>query len=90
MPKTPVKSRGFDILILVEVWRFELQASSTRNWRATNCATPRFGDFMRFFCKWSNMWSDLFFETCSAFGRAEKVSVFKGFGDFTIFLRLNR
>ena len=26
---------------LVEVWRFELQASSTRNWRATNCATPR-------------------------------------------------
>ena len=27
---------------LVEVWRFELQASSTRNWRATNCATPRY------------------------------------------------
>ena len=26
---------------MVEVWRFELQASSTRNWRATNCATPR-------------------------------------------------
>ena len=29
---------------LVEVWRFELQASSTRNWRATNCATPRNGE----------------------------------------------
>ena len=29
------------LLFLVEVWRFELQASSTRNWRATNCATPR-------------------------------------------------
>ena len=27
---------------MVEVWRFELQASSTRNWRATNCATPRY------------------------------------------------
>ena len=33
--------RGCPSLFLVEVWRFELQASSTRNWRATNCATPR-------------------------------------------------
>ena len=29
------------LFFMVEVWRFELQASSTRNWRATNCATPR-------------------------------------------------
>ena len=42
---TPVKKRrttlAVVLLFLVEVWRFELQASSTRNWRATNCATPR-------------------------------------------------
>ena len=36
--------KGSLSLFLVEVWRFELQASSTRNWRATNCATPR-GDY---------------------------------------------
>ena len=34
-------SQGQSSIFLVEVWRFELQASSTRNWRATNCATPR-------------------------------------------------
>ena len=28
-------------LLLVEVARLELTASSTRNWRATTCATPR-------------------------------------------------
>ena len=43
---------------LVEVAGLELAASSTRNWRATNCATPRFDDFYAIFCKWSNMWSD--------------------------------
>ena len=29
-------------LSMVEVRRFELRASSTRNWRATICATPRY------------------------------------------------
>ena len=52
------KHRAVLFCFMVEVWRFELQASSTRNWRATNCATPRFDDFYAIFCKWSNMWSD--------------------------------
>ena len=29
------------LFLLVEVARLELTASSTRNWRATTCATPR-------------------------------------------------
>ena len=36
-----------------------------------------------FFCKWSNMWSDRRFDDFSTFGRAEKVSVFKGFRLFS-------
>ena len=31
----------FSAVFLVEVAGLELAASSTRNWRATNCATPR-------------------------------------------------
>ncbi len=46
---TPAKkkkrtTRALFSFFMVEVWRFELQASSTRNWRATNCATPRNGE----------------------------------------------
>ena len=34
--------KGYLFFSLVEVAGLELAASSTRNWRATNCATPRF------------------------------------------------
>ena len=68
---------------LVEVARLELAASSTRNWRATNCATPRNGEKYAIFRKWSNMWSDRRFAKFSAIGSAKKVSVFKGFQRFS-------
>ena len=77
-------------LFLVEVAGLELAASSTRNWRATNCATPRFDDFYAIFCKWSNMWSDRRFADFSTFGRAEKVSVCGGFRLFSKILRRER
>ena len=34
---------------------------------------------IRFFCKWSNMWSDRRFNDFSTFGRAEKSQCFQGF-----------
>ena len=46
-PKTSQKWLVFGCF-LVEVAGLELAASSTRNWRATNCATPRNGEKMRF------------------------------------------
>ena len=76
-PKTSQKWLVFGCF-LVEVAGLELAASSTRNWRATNCATPRFDDFYAIFCKWSNMWSDRGIDDFSTFGRAEKVSVCGG------------
>ena len=39
--KTQITARAI-CAFLVEVAGLELAASSTRNWRATNCATPRF------------------------------------------------
>ena len=36
------KSKSYDLDFLVEVAGLELAASSTRNWRATSCATPRY------------------------------------------------
>ena len=55
--------------------------------RDTTFATPRNGKIIRFFCKWSNMWSDRGIDDFSTFGRAEKVSVFKGFRLFSKILR---
>ena len=57
-PKTSQKWLVFGCF-LVEVAGLELAASSTRNWRATNCATPRNGENYAIFRKWSNMWSTL-------------------------------
>ena len=62
----------------------------TRNWRATNCATPRNGEKYAIFRKWSNMWSDRRFAKFSAIGSAKKVSVFKGFERFSKFYIWNR
>ena len=81
-PKTSQKWLVFGCF-LVEVAGLELAASSTRNWRATNCATPRFGEKYAIFRKWSNMWSDRRFAKFSAIGSAKKVSVFKGFQRFS-------
>ena len=58
--------------------------------RDTTFATPRNGKNIRFFCKWSNMWSDQRFNEFSAIGSAEKVSVFKGFRHFPKNLRRER
>ncbi len=49
--------------ILVGVTGFEPAASTSQTSRATNCATPRKVkniEFLRFFRKWSNMWSNRF------------------------------
>ena len=81
-PKTSQKWLVFGCF-LVEVAGLELAASSTRNWRATNCATPRNGEKYEIFRKWSNMWSDRRFAKFSAIGSAKKVSVFKGFQRFS-------
>ena len=43
---------------------FEPAASTSQTSRATNCATPRKVkniEFLRFFRKWSNMWSNRFY-----------------------------
>lgn len=39
--KEKVRGKNPGLFQLVEVARLELTASSTRNWRATTCATPR-------------------------------------------------
>ena len=72
---------------LVEVTGLEPAISSSRTMRDTTFATPRNGKIIRFFCKWSNMWSDRGIDDFSTFGRAEKVSVFKGFRLFSKILR---
>ena len=58
--------------------------------RDTTFATPRNGKNIRFFCKWSNMWSDQRFNEFSAIGSAEKVSVFKGFRLYSKNIRRER
>ena len=58
--------------------------------RDTTFATPRNGKNIEFICKWSNMWSDRGIDDFSTFGRAEKVSVFKGFRLFSKILRRER
>ena len=75
---------------LVEVTGLEPAISSSRTMRDTTFATPRNGKNIRFFCKWSNMWSDRGIDDFSTFGRAEKVSVFKGFRLFSKILRRER
>ena len=81
--------KGISVL-LVEVTGLEPAISSSRTMRDTTFATPRCGKNIRFFCKWSNMWSDRRFNDFSTFGRAEKVSVFKGFRLFSKNLRRAR
>ena len=76
--------------LMVEVTGLEPAISSSRTMRDTTFATPRCGKNIRFFCKWSNMWSDRRFNDFSTFGRAEKVSVFKGFRLFSKNLRRAR
>ena len=88
-PKTSQKWLVFGCF-LVEVAGLELAASSTRNWRAANCATPRNGEKYAIFRKWSNMWSDRRFAKFSAIGSAKKVSVFKGVERFLKFYIWNR
>ena len=47
-PRRSKRAVGFSLLLfLVEVAGLELAASSTRNWRATTCATPRFARCLR-------------------------------------------
>ena len=72
-------------LFLVEVTGLEPAISSSRTMRDTTFATPRNGKNIEFFCKWSNMWSDREIDDFSTFGRAEKVSVFKGVERFLKF-----
>ena len=54
---------------LVEVAGLKPAASSTRNWRAINCATPRFGENMRF---------SVSGQTC---GQTENLRTFKTSGE---------
>ena len=68
------------------------QDSNLRSHRPERCAIPpslhlEMVKLLDFFCKWSNMWSDRGIDDFSTFGRAEKVSVFKGFRLFSKNLR---
>ena len=71
--------------ILVGVTGFEPAASTSQTSRATNCATPRKVkniEFLRFFRKWSNLWSKHFVGVFLKRVTAEKVNVYKGFRAF--------
>ena len=70
---------------MVGVTGFEPAASTSQTSRATNCATPRCVkniEFLRFFRKWSNLWSDRFFVFVLEKRMCEKVSIYKGFQAF--------
>ena len=74
VPKKSVFSRGFSVFQKIN---FEIGGLHPNV--ALYQAEPHLdGGFFVIFCKWSNMWSDRRFADFSAFGRAEKVSIFKG------------
>ena len=81
--RTPKSSDS--LIFLVGVTGFEPAASTSQTSRATNCATPRKVKnikFLRFFRKWSNLWSKHFVDVFLKRQTPEKVNVFKGFRAF--------
>ena len=66
---------------LVGVAGLEPTASKSQTSRATNCATPRnkvFIRFLRFFCKWSKLWSNHFFRDLLEKTKCRKSQCFQG------------
>ena len=71
---------------MVGVTGFEPAASTSQTSRATNCATPRSVkniEFLRFFCKWSNLWSNhLQWDFCER-GQCRKSQCLQGLSAFS-------
>ncbi len=71
--------------ILVGVTGFEPAASTSQTSRATNCATPRSVkniEFLRFFRKWSNLWSNHFYREFCERVECRKSQCLQGFSAF--------
>ena len=71
---------------LVGVTGFEPAASTSQTSRATNCATPRSVkniEFLSFFRKWSNMWSNHFYKGFCKRAKCRKSQCLQGLSAFS-------
>ncbi len=74
---------------MVGVTGFEPAASTSQTSRATNCATPRCVkniEFLRFFRKWSNLWSNHFYRDFYKRVECRKSQCLQGFSALLIFI----
>ena len=73
---------------LVGVTGFEPAASTSQTSRATSCATPRSVkniEFLSFFRKWSNMWSNRFYRGFCERVKCRKSQCLQGLSAFFVF-----